>query len=104
MADLIIYDDASMFDDFLLERLRSGTPMQSLPRLMRYRLHRGRSDALLETFGENVELPQVHPDRWGQSQATVAWGAGLGPGHSSAFFDRSTAAIAAASGAAADVP
>ena len=88
VAELVIYDDPSVFDDFLLERLRSGTPMQSLPRLMRYRLHRGRSDALLETFGENMELPQVHPDRWGQSQASVAWGAGLGPGRSSAFFDR----------------
>jgi beta,beta-carotene 9',10'-dioxygenase len=59
-----------------------------MPRLMRYRLQRGRSDALLEPFGEDVELPQVHPDRWAQSQATVAWGAGLAPGRTRAFFDR----------------
>ena len=88
VVELCIYDDATVFDDLLLERLRSGSVQRSMPRLMRYRLHSGRSDALLEPFGEGFELPQVQPNRFGQTEATVAWGAGLDPGRSSIFLDR----------------
>lgn len=88
VAELCIYDDATVFDDLLLERLRSDSVQRSMPRLMRYRLQSGRSDAVLEPFGEGFELPQVHPVRFGQSEATVAWGAGVDTGRSSTFLDR----------------
>lgn len=88
VAELCIYDDASVFDDLLLEHLRSDSVLRSMPRLMRYRLQSGRSDALLEPFGEGLELPHIHPDRSEKSQATVAWGAGVDRGRGSVFLDR----------------
>ena len=87
VAELCVYDDASVFDDLLLERLRSGSG-QLVPRLLRYRLQPGRSDAQFEAFGEGLELPQVNPARFGQSEAGIAWGAGVDPARSSMFLDR----------------
>jgi carotenoid cleavage dioxygenase-like enzyme len=55
---------------------------------MRYRLQSGRSDALLEPFGEGLELPRLNPAKLGREPATVAWGAGLDVANGSAFLDR----------------
>lgn len=88
MAELCIYEDAAILDALLLEPLRRGAALGAMPRPMRYRLRSGRSEALIEPFGEGFELPQVNPSRFGKSQATVAWGAGLEAGGSSMFFDR----------------
>ena len=88
VAELCTYEDASVFDDLLLDRLRSGTPQRSMPHLTRYRLQQGRSDALIEPFGQGFELPQVHPGRFAQARASVAWGAGLAPSGTSTFLDR----------------
>jgi beta,beta-carotene 9',10'-dioxygenase len=88
VVELCIYEDATILSALLLEPLRRGAALGAMPRPMRYRLQNGRSDALLEPFGEGFELPQVNPSRFGQSQATVAWGTGLDAGHSSIFFDR----------------
>jgi beta,beta-carotene 9',10'-dioxygenase len=88
VAELIVYDDATVFDDLLLERLRNGLPVRATPRLMRYRLHTGRSDALFEAFGEGFELPQVNPSCFATTEAGIAWGTGADVGRSSIFFDR----------------
>ena len=79
--------------------------LRSMPRLMRYRLHSGRSDALLEPFGEGFELPHVRPDDFGRAEATVAWGAGVDTGRSSVFLDRTLRLdLARANGAPGSVP
>jgi carotenoid cleavage dioxygenase-like enzyme len=88
VAELCIYEDATILSALLLKPLRRGAALGAVPRAMRYRLRRGRRDALPEPFSEGFELPQVHPSRFGQAQATVAWGAGLDAGDSSVFFDR----------------
>jgi carotenoid cleavage dioxygenase-like enzyme len=88
VAELCIYEDATILSALLLEPLRRGAALGAMPQPMRYRLRNGRSDALLEPFSEGLELPQVHPSRFVQAQATVAWGTGLDAGGSSIFFDR----------------
>lgn len=88
VAELCTYDDAQVFDDLLLARRRAGAPLQSRPHLRRYRLLRGRAEAVVETFGEAFELPQVHPARLGHGAARVAWGAGNAMGAHASFFDR----------------
>lgn len=87
VAELCVLDDGQVFDDLLLDRLRRGEPLKSLQRLLRYRLQRGRSDAVIEPFGEAFDLPQVHPRHWGNDEARFAWGAGNSP-QGRAFFDR----------------
>jgi beta,beta-carotene 9',10'-dioxygenase len=96
VAELCVLDDGQVFDDLLLDRLRVGEPLQSRQQLQRYRLQRGRSDAVIETFGEAFDLPRVHPSRLGNDAARIAWGAGNAPGDG-AFFDR-TVRIDLASG------
>lgn len=88
VAELCIYEDAGILNALLLEPLRRGAALSARPRLMRYRLRSGRSDASLEPFSEGLELPQVHPSWFGHAQATVAWGTGLEADGSSIFFDR----------------
>ena len=88
VAELCIYEDAAILDGLLLEPLRRGAALGVRPRLMRYRLRGGRSDASLEPFSEGLELPQVHPSRLGQAQATIAWGTALDADGASMFFDR----------------
>jgi carotenoid cleavage dioxygenase-like enzyme len=88
VAELCIYQDAAILNALLLEPLRRGAALGVVPRPMRYRLRSGRSDALLEPLGDGFELPQVNPSRFGQSQATVAWGTSLDAAGSSIFFDR----------------
>lgn len=88
VAELCIYDDATILNALLLEPLRRGEPLGTTPRAIRYRLRSGQRDALLEPIGEGFELPQVHPSRFGQAQATVAWAASLSAGATSSFFDR----------------
>jgi carotenoid cleavage dioxygenase-like enzyme len=88
VVELIVYDDATVFDDLLLERLRNGQPLRATPRQLRYRLHTGRDDALFEAFGEGMELPQVNPDCFTQTEAALAWGAGMDVARGSVLFDR----------------
>lgn len=86
--ELCTYDDASIFEELLLDRLRSGAIQNAVPRLTRYRLRPGLAQAQQEVFGEAFELPQVHPGRFGQSRAGVAWGAGFDPTQRNGFLDR----------------
>lgn len=95
VLELIVYDDPAIMNALLLERLRSGAPLGVRPSLMRYRL-RGRSEAIIEPFGQGLELPQVHPGRWTRSQAAVVWGTNLDD-PASPFFD-STVRLDLASG------
>lgn len=88
VAELIVYEHADIVDMLLLERLRRGVPLGVMPRLVRYRLRDGRSDALIEPVEQGLELPQVHPDRFGQAQAGLVWGTGLDADGGSMFFDR----------------
>lgn len=93
-----VFENADIFDEFMLDKRRRGDPLRSQPTLTRYRLQRGRSDAVVETFGAGMDLPQVHPSRWTQREAMIAWGAGMGGSGGPAFFD-STLRIDIASGA-----
>jgi beta,beta-carotene 9',10'-dioxygenase len=88
VAELCVYDDATILDALLLEPLRSGALLRAVARPTRYRLHSDHRDVLPEPFDESLELPQVHPNRFGHAQATIAWGAGVDPGRSSSFLDR----------------
>lgn len=88
VAELCIYEDAAILDALLLEPLRRGEALGAMPRAMRYRMRSGRRDALPDPFSEGFELPQVHPSRFGQAQATLAWGTGVDANGSSIFFDR----------------
>ena len=87
VAELCTLDDGRVFDDLLLERLRRAQPLESRWRLLRYRLQRGRADAIIEPFGEAFELPQVHPRHLGNDAARIAWGTG-NSSQDGAFFDR----------------
>ncbi|MEO8123523.1 MAG: carotenoid oxygenase family protein [Burkholderiales bacterium] len=82
-ADLVleisIYDNGLAFDDLMLERRRQGAPLRSVPRLVRYRLRDGASDAQPEALGVPLELQQVHPAAYGLRRASVCWGSGVGP-------------------------
>lgn len=88
VVELSTYDDATIFADLRLAPLRQGQAQRCVPRLVRYRLQPGRSEAQAEVFGAAFELPQVHPARWGRARAGVAWGAGLDARDPSGFFDR----------------
>lgn len=87
VAELCVQDDAQVLEDLMLEPRRRGAPFKARVRLQRYRLQRGRADAIIESFGEELELPQVHPARLGQAEAKVAWGAGT-DAKENPFFDR----------------
>jgi carotenoid cleavage dioxygenase-like enzyme len=82
-ADLVleisIYDDGLAFDDLTLERRRQGAPLRSIPRLVRYRLREGASEAQPEALGIALELQQIHPAACGQRRTGVCWGSGIGP-------------------------
>ncbi len=80
LLEISIYDDGRLaFDDLTLERRRQGAPLRSTPRLVRYRLRDGASDAEPEPLGIALELQQVRPDRIGARRASVCWGSGVGP-------------------------
>ena len=79
VLEISIYDDGLAFDDLTLERRRAGAPLRSLPRLVRYRLRDGASDAQPEPLGVALELQQIHPAACGKQRANVCWGAGMGP-------------------------
>lgn len=88
VAELCTYDDASIFEDLLLDRLRNGTAQRAVPRLTRYRLRPAQAEAHTEVIGEGFELPQVHPERFGRSRTGVAWFAGFDASRRNAFLDR----------------
>ena len=74
LLELAIYDDATVFDDLLLERRRQGLPMRAVPKLVRYRLRPGQPRAEPAALGVALELQQVHPARIGNERARVCWG------------------------------
>jgi len=87
LLELAIYDDATVFDDLMLDRRRQGLPMRGVPQLVRYRLRPGQPRAEPKALGVALELQQVHPARIGHGRARVCWGAGgIQNGD---FFDRS---------------
>lgn len=88
VVELADYDDAAVFDDLLLANLRAATPMKSVPRLSRYRLRRGRSDAQREPVGEAIELMQIHPLRFAAERASLTWGSGIAVAPQRRFGDR----------------
>jgi carotenoid cleavage dioxygenase-like enzyme len=84
--EISIYDDARILDDLMLDRLRQGLPVRSLPRLVRYRLRDRATDAEPVSLGVGLELQQTHPCRIGHGRARVCWGSAFGP--SGEFNDR----------------
>lgn len=90
VVELCIFDDASIFDELMLEPRRRGAPPQATPKLARYRLRPGASDAAPEVVATGLELPQVHPSRWTREKASVAWAAAVEEGGDAPFFDRTT--------------
>jgi beta,beta-carotene 9',10'-dioxygenase len=86
VLELSQYDDATIIDELMLQPRRDGVPVRSHPKLARYRLRPGEQRAEPEFFGADLELPQVHPSRWGSRRATVAWGAGFAS--AAPFLDR----------------
>ncbi len=86
VLEVVTYDDAGIFEELMLAPRRAGAPQRAVPRLVRYRLRPGASEAEPEATGVSFELPQVHPDRIGQGRARVAWGAANGP--QGEFLDR----------------
>jgi beta,beta-carotene 9',10'-dioxygenase len=86
VLEVIVHDDASIFDDLMLAARRHGAPLRTQPRLVRYRLRPDAGDAEPQATGVSLELPQVHPARIGQGRSRVAWGGANGP--QGEFFDR----------------
>jgi carotenoid cleavage dioxygenase-like enzyme len=86
VAELVVYEDARIFDDLALERLRQGVP-PSYGRMVRYRLRPGRDAAEAEELAAGLDLSQVHPGRVGRGRATVTWAAAIDVARPS-FFDR----------------
>jgi carotenoid cleavage dioxygenase-like enzyme len=78
VLELSIYDDATIFGDLMLAQRRSGSPIRSVPRLVRYRLRPGAAESAPEPVASAIELPQVHPARAGQGRARVCWGSRIG--------------------------
>jgi carotenoid cleavage dioxygenase-like enzyme len=78
LLEISIYDDATIFDDLMLEPRRRGAPIRTVPRLARYRLRRGASESQPETVAMGIELPQIHPDRPGRGRTRVCWGSRIG--------------------------
>jgi carotenoid cleavage dioxygenase-like enzyme len=72
VAELCVFDDESIIDALLLQNLRGGEPLRAIPRMRRYRLRQGHSDALVEPIGDGLDLPQVHPERFGQASIPAA--------------------------------
>ncbi|MGA0608630.1 carotenoid oxygenase family protein [Caldimonas sp. KR1-144] len=85
VLELCEFETPQIFSGLRLAERRAGRPLP-LPRLVRYRMSRGRGEAEREVIGEGIELPQVHPLRVGAGRAAVAFAAGMDPG--SPFFDR----------------
>lgn len=90
VLELPVFDDASVFEELMLEPRRRGQPLRSLPKLARYRLRPGAAVAEPEFFGRDLELPQVNPALLGMGRATKAWGVGAGDSGAAALFDRAT--------------
>lgn len=86
VLEVVVYDDAGIFEELMLAPRRAGAPQRAVPRLVRYRLRPSADEAEPEATGVSFELPQVHPDRIGQGRARVAWGAANGP--RGEFLDR----------------
>lgn len=78
LIEMSIYNDATIFNDLMLDRRRDGAPIHSVPRLARYRLRPGASDSEPEFVAAGIDLPQVHPDRPGHGRARVCWGSRIG--------------------------
>jgi carotenoid cleavage dioxygenase-like enzyme len=88
VLELVQFDDDAIVDELMLQPRRAGEPLRSHPRLARYRLRPGQARAEPEFFGADLELPQVHPERWARSRASVAWGAGIADPNEAPFLDR----------------
>lgn len=74
LLELLVYDDARIFDELLLDRRRQALPMHGMPQLVRYRLRPGQGRAEPELLGVSLELPQLHPARVGIARSHVCWG------------------------------
>lgn len=85
LVDLSTFADATIFDELLLDRRRADAPIAQAPRLQRYRLRPGRSEAEVQDLGISMDLQQVHPDTVGQRRARVCWG--MGGGERGRFLD-----------------
>ncbi len=84
VLELAQYPDAAVVQQLMLQPRRAGEPLRAVPQLARYRLRPGEASAQPQLFGDDLELPQVHPSRWAVGRASVVWGAGNGHG----FLDR----------------
>jgi len=82
VAELVVYDDSAVVRELDLQARRQGVPFGAATRLTRYRLVPGQRRAEPQIFAHNLELPQVHPSRWGRTRASMVWGSGMGdPDH-----------------------
>ena len=80
VVDVCIYPDASVIEDFYLDRLRAGKPV-SPATLTRFRLSLAdrsvRSERLTD---EDLELPRINYGRCNERPYRYVWGNGNGPG------------------------
>lgn len=78
VAELVTFDDSAVVHELDLQARRQGVPFGTATRLARYRLQTGQARSEPEIFAHNLELPQVHPSRWGTGRARLVWGSGMG--------------------------
>ena len=91
-ADVVVdlcLDDGPVVDEFHIERLRAGMPVQSTrARHVRFVLAPGATTAREEALPEHFELPQVNPTVATRGPARYVWGATTADSTPGEFFNR----------------
>jgi beta,beta-carotene 9',10'-dioxygenase len=85
VLDMCAYPDATVIEDFYLDRLRSGKPVAPAA-LTRFRLETGdRSVSRTQLSEENIELPRINYGRCNARPYRYVWGNATG---ASGWLDR----------------
>jgi beta,beta-carotene 9',10'-dioxygenase len=79
VVDLCLFEDATIIEDFYLERLRAGKPV-STGALTRFRLRLDDRSVSRERLAEgDLELPRINYGRCNERPHRYVWGTGSGP-------------------------
>ncbi len=86
IADICVFDDASIVTELYLGRLRAGASVTALPHLERFELDIATGEVTRERIsGASIDLPRINYTRNNERPYRYTWGTGLDGG--SGWFD-----------------
>jgi beta,beta-carotene 9',10'-dioxygenase len=77
VADVCVFPDPGIVEDFYLERLRAGKPI-ARPELRRFRIRPADGTVTHERLADDLELPRINYGRCNERPYRYVWGVGTG--------------------------